>query len=40
MPLDQIIPLQKGTHNNLQQTQWEASFLESIQTSQNRFFKD
>ncbi|MBT1576938.1 DNA polymerase III subunit alpha ['Elaeagnus angustifolia' witches'-broom phytoplasma] len=30
MPLDQIIPLQKGTHNNLQQTQWEASFLESI----------
>ncbi|WP_341833689.1 DNA polymerase III subunit alpha [Candidatus Phytoplasma asteris] len=30
MPLYQIIPLQKGTHNNLQQTQWEASDLESI----------
>ncbi|WP_252861456.1 DNA polymerase III subunit alpha [New Jersey aster yellows phytoplasma] len=30
IPLYQIIPLQKGTHNNLQQTQWEASDLESI----------
>ncbi len=30
MPLYQIIPLQKGTYNGLQQTQWEASDLESI----------